>query len=608
MNLWLSKLGKTPPVTLRTPAETARFELESFFPHIPFDLYEQPHMGDAYQIVPGNDGSFSITGGITGLLYGAYRLIMDTLCGKALTGTVTSAPKYSLRMINCWDNADGEIERGYAGRSLFFRNGRLEYDTGRILTLGRLLASAGLNVLCINNVNVHYPAQLLLEDYLPDLAALADLFRPFGVRLMVSVDFSQPMRHGISTADPLDSAVQAWWKETAGRVYAAVPDLAGFLVKADSEGRPGPFTYGRNHAEGANMLAEALKPFGGVVVWRCFVYNCRQDWRDTKTDRPKAAWEHYAFLDGEFADNVILQVKHGPFDFQVREPLSPLLLGMKKTKLAMELQLAQEYTGHQIDLYTMILMWKELYEELPADNIMSIAAVSNLGDDENYTGHPLAAVNLYTYGLLAWDPDVDAEEAVTRWCRLTYNFTNEQEQTLVSLLLSSRRTYEKYTAPLGIGWMITPHDHYGPNPSGYEYDLWGTYHKADRNAVGIDRTHSGTGYLDQYPEDFRRKYEDPAVCPDLFLLFYHRLSYDYRMRDGRTLIQRIYDDHFEGLEETRVMADRLLALPFPEPDASVIRDRMNRQLYNAREWCDIINTFFHRLSGAPDAHGRTIYD
>ena len=573
MNLWLSKLGKTPPVTLRTPAETARFELESFFPHIPFDLYEQPHMGDAYQIVAGDDSSFSITGGSTGLLYGAYRLIMDTLCGKALTGTVTSAPKYSLRMINCWDNADGEIERGYAGRSLFFRNGRLEYNTGRILTLGRLLASAGLNVLCINNVNVHYPAQLLLEDYLPDLAALADLFRPFGVRLMVSVDFSQPMRHGIATADPLDSAVQAWWKETAGRVYAAVPDLAGFLVKADSEGRPGPFTYGRNHAEGANMLAEALKPFGGVVVWRCFVYNCRQDWRDTKTDRPKAAWENYAFLDGEFADNVILQVKHGPFDFQVREPLSPLLLGMKKTKLVMELQLAQEYTGHQIDLYTMIPMWKELYEELPADNIMSIAAVSNLGDDENYTGHPLAAVNLYTYGLLAWNPDVDAEEAVARWCRLTYNFTDDQEQTLVSLLLSSRRTYEKYTAPLGIGWMITPHDHYGPNPSGYEYDLWGTYHKADRNAIGIDRTHSGTGYLDQYPEDFRRKYEDPAVCPDLFLLFYHRLPYDFRMRDGRTLIQRIYDDHFEGLEETRVMAGKLLVLPFPEPDALVIRDR-----------------------------------
>ena len=608
MNLWLGRLGKTPPVSLKTPAETARFELESFFPDTPFDLCEQASMGDAYQIDMRDNGSFSISGGSTGLLYGAYRLIMDRLCGQPLTGSISSKPAYALRMINCWDNADGEIERGYAGRSLFFRNGRLDYSADRVRALARLLASAGLNVLCINNVNVHFPAQLLLEDYLPDLAALAGLFRPYGVRLMVSVDFSQPMRHGIPTADPMDPAVQAWWKETASRVYAAVPDLAGFLVKADSEGRPGPFTYGRNHAEGANMLAEALRPFGGVVVWRCFVYNCRQDWRDTKTDRPKAAWEHYAFLDGAFAENVILQVKHGPFDFQVREPLSPLLLGMKKTKLAMELQLAQEYTGHQIDLYTMIPMWKELYEELPAENIMSIAAVSNLGDDENYTGHPLAAVNLYTFGLLAWNPEVDPEDAVRRWCRLTYAFSPDQEQTLVSLLLSSRRTYEKYTAPLGIGWMVTPHDHYGPNPSGYEYDLWGTYHKADRNAVGIDRTHSGTGYLDQYPESFRRKYEDPAVCPDLFLLFYHRLPYDYRMRDGRTLIQRIYDDHFEGLEETRIMADRLLSLPFPEPDASVIRERMERQLYNAREWCDIINTFFHRLSGIPDAQGRTIYD
>ncbi|QUA53614.1 hypothetical protein [Aristaeella lactis] len=608
MNLWLRQLKKDIPADLHTPVELARFELGSALPGLKTELRVQASMGDAYRIDPLDDGSFLLTGGSTGLLYAAYRLITDRLCGQEITRPVSSSPKYALRMINCWDNADGEIERGYAGRSLFFRNGRLDYDADRIRTLGRLLASAGLNVLCINNVNVHYPAQLLLEDYLPDLAALADLFRPFGVKLMVSVDFSQPMRHGVATADPLDPAVRAWWQDTAKRVYAAVPDLAGFLVKADSEGRPGPFTYGRNHADGANMLAEALRPFGGVVVWRCFVYNCRQDWRDTKTDRPKAAWEHYAFLDGAFSDNVILQVKHGPFDFQVREPLSPLLLGMKKTKLAMELQLAQEYTGHQIDLYTMIPMWKELYEELPADNIMSIAAVSNLGDDENYTGHPLAAVNLYTFGLLAWDPDVDMTAAVTRWCRLTYELDPLQEQTLVELLLSSRRTYEKYTAPLGIGWMVTPHDHYGPNPSGYEYDLWGTYHKADRNAVGIDRTHEGTGYLDQYPQYFRDKYGDPASCPDLFLLFYHRLPYTFRMRDGRTLIQRIYDDHFEGLEETRAMADKLSSIVFPEPDASVIRERMDKQLYNAREWCDIINTFFHRLSGIPDEHGRTIYD
>lgn len=606
MSLWLNRIRTDIPESVATPRDMALYELNNA--GISADVQLDNAMGESYRIDPAGNDSFLITGGNPGVLYGAYRLILDMLCGETLSSSVASAPAYPLRMINCWDNADGSVERGYAGHSLFFRSGKLDYDPVRIRELGRCLASAGLNVLCINNVNVHEPAQLLLEDYLPDLAALAGILRPFGIKLMISVDFSQPMRHGIPTADPLDPAVREWWKTAAARAYEAVPDLAGFLVKADSEGRPGPFSYGRNHADGANMLAEALKPYGGFVVWRCFVYNCRQDWRDTVTDRPKAAWEHYAFLDGLFADNVILQVKHGPFDFQVREPLSPLLLGMKKTNLAMELQLTQEYTGHQIDLYTMFPMWTELFDELPAGNIMSIAAVSNFGDDANYTGHPLAAANLFTYGLLAWDPGTDAAYAVSRWCRLTYGFSAEQEQILTSVLLSSRRIYEKYTAPLGIGWMVTPHDHYGPNPSGYEYDLWGTYHKADRNAVGIDRTHTGTGYLDQYPEYFRKKYEDPETCPDLYLLFYHRLPYSFRMKDGRTLIQRIYDDHFEGYEETREMAETLSSLPFPEPDASEIRDRMEKQLKNAREWCDIINTFFHRLSGVPDAHGRVIYD
>ena len=608
MNLWLSRLKDPVPAGLKTPEELARFELSRALPDTKIRIEVKKRLGDGWMISPLPDGGFMLAGGKTGLLYGAYHLILSRFCGETPDILTGSAPQYSLRMIDCWDNPDGSIERGYAGNSLFFREGKLCWDPFRIRELGRLLASVGLNVLCINNVNVHFPAQLLLEDGLPFLAALADDFRPFGVRLMVSVDFSQPLRSGIPTADPLDPAVRGWWKQTAARVWSAVPDLAGFLVKADSEGQPGPFAYGRNHADGANMLAEALRPFGARVVWRCFVYNCRQDWRDTKTDRPKAAWENYAPLDGKFADNVILQVKHGPFDFQVREPLSPLLLGMKKTHLAMELQLAQEYTGHQIDLYTMIPMWKELYDELPAGCLNSIAAVSNLGDDLNYTGHPLAAVNLYTFGLLAWAPETDPKEAVARWCRLTYGFSPAEEKKLTELLLSSRRIYEKYTAPLGIGWMVSPHDHYGPNPSGYEYDLWGTYHKADRNAVGIDRTANGTGYLSQYPEGLRKKYEDPETCPDLYLLFFHRLPYTFRMKDGRTLIQRIYDDHFEGLDETRTLAENLLALPFPEPDASVIRERMEKQLCNAREWCDIINTFFHRLSGIPDEHGRRIYD
>ena len=608
MKAWLAKLNSDLSFSPSSPEELAADELSRAMPGVACRTETVPSMGDAYRIRRLQDGSYVISGGSIGVLYGAYALIRSVLSQEKLPEDVCSSPRYALRMIDCWDNADGSVERGYSGRSLFFADGRLQYDPARMRELGRLMASVGLNVLCINNVNVHYPAQLLLEDYLPEAAELANLFRPFGVRLMFSVDFSQPMRHGIPTADPLDPAVQSWWRETAARVYAAIPDLAGFLVKADSEGRPGPFTYGRNHAEGANMLADAVRPFGGTVVWRCFVYNCRQDWRDTKTDRPKAAWENYAFLDGQFADNVILQVKHGPFDFQVREPLSPLLLGMQHTNLALELQLAQEYTGHQIDIYTMIPMWKELFAEMPAGNIMSVAAVSNLGNDENYTGHPLAAVNFYTYGLLAWDPDTDAAAAVSSWIRLTYAFSPENEKALAALLLSSRRTYEKYTAPLGIGWMITPHDHYGPNPSGYEYDLWGTYHKANREAVGIDRTASGTGYLLQYPQNLQEKYGDPATCPDLYLLFFHRLPYSFRMKDGRTLIQRIYDDHFEGYAETEAMAEAIRSLPFPDPDRKVILSRMDRQLYNAKEWCDIINTFFFRLSGVPDANGRKIYD
>ena len=608
MKAWLSGYNADLFFAPDSPEELARYELSVALPHTGCRIKTNPALGEGYQILRESDGSYTVSGGRTGVLYGAYALIRLVLSGASLPEFLSSSPKYALRMINCWDNADGSVERGYSGRSLFFEGGRLEYDPPRMRELARLLASVGLNVLCINNVNVHEPAQQLLEDYLPEAAALADLFRPFGIRLMFSVDFSRPLHHGIPTADPLDPAVQSWWNETAARVYAAIPDLAGFLVKADSEGRPGPFTYNRNHAEGANMLAEAVRPYGGKIVWRCFVYNCAQDWRDLKTDRPMAAWDHYAFLDGKFADNVILQVKHGPFDFQVREPLSPLLLGMNNTNMALELQLAQEYTGHQIDLYTMFPMWREIFDEMPAQNIMSIAAVSNLGRDDNYTGHPLAAVNLFTYGLLAWDPDTDADSAVSAWARLTYSFSSQDTRALTDILLSSRRIYETYTAPLGIGWMVTPHDHYGPNPSGYEYDLWGTYHKANRDAVGIDRTAAGTGYLLQYPESMQEKYSDPETCPDLYLLFYHRLPYSFRMKDGRTLIQRIYDDHFEGYDEAEKMASKIQALPFPEPDRSVILSRMSKQLRNAKEWRDVINTFFYRLSGIKDGHGRVIFD
>ena len=605
---WLPFLPADVPAECKTPVEVARFELDQCGLG-DVRLCVEKDQGDAFHLEK-TETSYVVTGGETGVLYGAYRLMMALKAGeKVVCSPKPVSPFYALRMINCWDNAEGTVERGYAGRSLFFENGWFDYEPARMRQLGRMMASVGLNVLCINNVNVHEPAHKLIEEeWLPEVARLAGIFRPFGVKLMLCIDYAHPMRHGIPTADPLDERVAQWWMKQTEKVYRAVPDLAGYLVKADSEHRPGPFTYGRDHADGANMLARALRPFGGKLIWRCFVYNCMQDWRDTQTDRPMAAYIHYAHLDGRFEDNVILQIKNGPFDFQVREPVSPLFYAMPQTNLALEVQLAQEYTGHQIDIYAMPPMWKEIFEDLEPERVMAIAAVSNLGRDDNYTGHPFAAVNLFSYGLFAWEPHADPEACIRLWAKLSYALPPQQHETLVQLLLGSRRTYEKYTAPLGLNWMVTPHEHYGPSPSGYEYAPWGTYHKANRDAVGIDRTAAGTGYTEQYPEPFRSRYARLDTCPDLLKLFFHRLRYDYVMADGRTLVQRIYDDHFEGYEEAKAMAEKLATLDLPSPDREVALERMQLQVQNAREWCDISNTFFYRLSGVKDAQGRTIYE
>ena len=605
---WLNALPHEIPATLRRPLEVAAFEADAFFAprqkRVRFSV--ESGLGEAYRLEASEEG-FRVTGGETGVLYGAYALIRARQTGGELPRDV-QRPHYPLRMVDCWDNMDGSIERGYAGRSLWFEEDEFRYDPRRIRQLGRMLASCGVNVLCVNNVNVLPPAQHLIDTLLPELSAFADILRPFGVRLMVSVDFSMPMQCGLSTADPLDEGVQAWWAARAREIWTAIPDLAGFLVKADSEHRPGPATYGRNHAQGANMLARAIAPYGGQVVWRAFVYNCLQDWRDTETDRPCAAYDLYQPMDGQFDGNVILQVKNGPYDFQVREPVSPLFYAMPHTRLALEFQLAQEYTGHQIDIYAMPPLWREVIDAIGPDTPRAIAAVSNLGRDENWTGHPFALLNLYAYGRFAWAPDMAPEAVIREWIGLTYgDFTADQRDELTDLLLGSRETYEMYTAPLGLCWMVNPAGHYGPSPYGYEFQSWGTYNRADRNAVGIDRTAAGTGYVNQYPPEIAARYADPHACPDNLLLFFYRLPYGFVMRDGRTLIQRIYDDHFAGYDRAAAMADTLRTLPLPEPDRAVILERMERQLRNAREWRDVVNTFFHRFSGAEDEKGRKIY-
>ena len=605
---WLMGLEASIPHGFKPPAETAAFEADAYFSPIGVSVRLFPESEWDEEFVLEKEGNgYAVHGGERGLLYGVYALIRAHAAGET-PAPGKQKPFYPLRMINAWDNMDGTVERGYAGRSMWFEGDRFDYDPDRILQLGRLFASAGINVLCVNNVNVHQPAQHLIDSLLPDLAAFAGLLRPFGVRLMISIDFSMPLQCGLPTADPLDEQVAAWWRERARDVWAAILDLAGFLVKADSEHRPGPNAYGRTHAEGANMLAQAVAPFGGKLVWRAFVYDCLQDWRNTKTDRPCAAFDIYMPLDGQFDGNVILQVKNGPYDFQVREPLSPLLLGMKRTAMALEFQLAQEYTGHQIDLYAMPPMFREIFDEMGKEKVQAIAAVSNLGRDRNWTGHPFAMLNLFAYGRFAWDPDTDPRCAIRQWVRLTYGLNGDKEDALTELLMNSRAAYEKYTSPLGLCWMVRPAIHYGPSPYGYEFDAWGTYNRADRNAVGIDRTDAGTGYTAQYPQDRKAVYDDPHACPDNLLLFFHRLPYDFVMKDGRTLIQRIYDDHFEGYNDTERMRDALAALPLPEPDKTEAMERMEKQMLNAREWRDVINTFFRRLSGVDDAHDRKIYD
>lgn len=568
-----------------------------------------------------------------GVLYGVFAFLRAVVTGTTLqelsTHPLHGAPSNKLRTVQHWDNFDGTIERGYAGTSLFFQKNRFVTDMTRIRDYGRLLASVGINALCINNVNVFEQETLFItQEYLPCVARIADTLRPYGIRLFLSVNFAAPMQvDGLLTADPLDDAVQAWWRDAAERVYLSIPDFGGFVVKADSEGRPGPFSYGRNHAEGANMLARALAPHGGTVIWRCFVYNCRTDWRDRTTDRARAAYDHFKLLDGQFDENVMLQIKNGPMDFQVREAVSPLFGALEHTHMVAEFQITQEYTGQQKHICYLVPTWEETLrfdtfaqgEDSPVADCVSgklfghtggIAAVSNVGNSDCWTGHPLAQANLYGFGRLSWDTSLTAEKIAEEWIALTFGSDKQVKETLLPLLCGSRAVYEKYTAPLGVGWMVAPNHHYGPDVDGYEYSRWGTYHFADRNGIGVDRTQkSGTGYTAQYHAPVSDRYEALETCPDDLLLFFHHVPYEYVLHSGKTVLQHIYDTHFEGAEAAREYGALWAALEgkIPRDIFDEVRNRLQVQRESAIEWRDIINTYFFRRTGIPDAHGRTIY-
>ncbi|WP_078394152.1 alpha-glucuronidase family glycosyl hydrolase [Shouchella patagoniensis] len=566
-----------------------------------------------------------------GLMYGLFFLMKQLQLGNKLhTIDAFERPASPIRMINHWDNMDGTVERGYAGRSLFFENNAFIHDEERITAYAEMLASVGINALTMNNVNVHEVETYLIdESLLPDVAKHAAIFKKYGISLYLSINYASPIVLGkLDSADPLDKAVISWWKKQAEIIYRHVPELGGFVVKADSEHRPGPFTYGRTHADGANMLAAAITPFGGTVFWRCFVYDCLQDWRDRTTDRARAAYDHFAKLDGQFAENVILQIKSGPMDFQVREPVTPLFGALKQTNHVIEFQIAQEYTGQQIDVCFLPPMWQEILEfdthakgegttvaKIVTGNVykplrMGMTAVVNTGRDSNWTGHTFAQANLYSYGMMAWNPEVDVERLSSDWTKQTFPQVPEKTiQFIEEVLRESWEVYESYTAPLGVGWMVNTGHHYGPDVNGYEYSPWGTYHFSDRDGMGVDRTDSGSGYYRQYEPEVQTIYGERESCPDELLLFFHHVPYRHRLKSGKTVIQHIYDSHFAGVEKVEQWANEWSTFKetVPKHQADHIEAKFDAQLKNAKEWRDRINTYYYRMSGIEDSKGRTIY-
>jgi alpha-glucuronidase len=587
---------------------------------------------EAHVLVPlaGGDGAgLAIIGGDdVGCLYGAFALLRLIGTGVPLPREpVRATPSAPLRMLDHWDDITGDVERGYAGRSIFFIDGEVTRDLTRVRDYGRLLASIGVNAIAINNVNVHRPAvELLAGRHLDAIAAVAGTLRPFGVRLALSVNFASPVLLGrLPSADPEDRDVARWWRDTVADVYAHVPDLLGFLVKASSEGQPGPHSYGRSQAAGANVIAAALEPFGGIVLWRAFVYDSEQDWRDFETDRAKAAFDEFVPLDGAFAENVAVQIKNGPMDFQVREPASPLLGAAPDTAKLLEVQLTQEYTGQQVHLCYLVPAWKRVLDfdtyafgegstvgdlVLRGRPVGGMVGVANIGDEPNWTGHLLAQANLYGFGRLASEPSLDPEVIAREWSQLTFGLDEAVTDVVTSMLMGSLEAYESYTSPLGLGWMVTPHTHYGPDPEGYEYSRWGTYIRADRDGIGVDRgVARGTGFIAQYHEPWRSTFEDRSRCPQELLLFFHRLRYEHILPSGTTLVQHVYDSHYAGVQTVVDFIERWQSLEGrvdPLRFGSVHR-RLRTQLASAEQWRDVINAYFHRYSGIPDERGRPLF-
>ena len=569
-----------------------------------------------------------------GLLYGTFRLLRELQLGADFAAlNIVDSPALPLRMINHWDNLDRSTERVYGGFSIFdWPN--LPESQPRYRDYSRLMASVGINGIVVNNVNTYKEGRLdgwriITDEYLDKAAVLAGEFDRYGIKTYFSVNFMSPILFGdLDTADPAKRSVQDWWRDRVRHIKERIPSFGGFLVKADSEGEAGPHAYGRTHSEGANMLAEALAPGGGVVIWRAFVYRHPEESRGN-ADRAVQAYEHFAPLDGRFADNAILQIKHGPIDFQVNEPVSSLFSGMPNTNLMLELQITQEYTGNDIHLNFLAPFWHRvlsfdthrdgpgspLRDMLQARNGSStawgVAGVGNFHDGLNWTGHLLAQSNAYAYGMLAWNPRQSPETIASEWSALTFGRSPDVAGKIADMLLRSYEVYSKYYFPYGLslmGWAggAAPDgngDRSRPDP----YRNIGRYHRTDAIGTGYDRTiATGSGYVGQYPEPLRETYESPQTCPPEMLLWFHYLPYDFEMPSGKTLIQSIYDDHYEGVDGVKALRRDWLSLEgrIDEERYYHVLGKLNLQLSEAILWRDVINGFYLDMSGVPDAAGR----
>lgn len=637
--LWLGKqYANSCQVISQLPddatAKIAKQELENNWrgKNVELKIDKSLNLGEGYNIYarPAQQGdNIQYEATITasnpiGLLYGAYELIRLQNTDAYNTGSgnqqnfskaidETEKPQVGLRILNHWDNLDGSIERGYAGKSIFKweeiklgKNGKggsiSKSLHDRLITYARANASLGINGSVLNNVNAS--PKMMTAEYINKVKIIANILRPYGIRVYLSINFASPMALGYTkTADPLDKKVQQWWKKKAKEIYATIPDFGGFLVKANSEGQPGPGDYHRTHADGANMLADAVKPYGGIIMWRSFVYGANHKGED----RVKQAVSEFKGMDGKFRDNVILQSKNGPLDFQPREPYAPIFDNIKQTPQIAELQITQEYLGQSKHLTYLAPMWKEFFGFVNPDRLVGISGVANIGDDANWCGHPFSQANWYAFGRLAWNPSLTAEEIAHEWLVQTYENQDERfTKPVEMMMMTSREACVNYMMPLGLHHIFKFDHHYGPEPDGFiaSYPLeWCPvyYHKADAQGVGFDRSSKGTDAVGQYPEPYRSLYDNIETCPEEYLLWFHHVPWTYKMKSGSTLWQELCMKYNMGVAMVEVYRDfwhtsTKQYMKGHEQEWQHTDSLLNVQLENAKEWRNTCLKYFQTFS------------